>query len=311
MQGPDVNAARLLLATIGQAEWDAERPRLVTGLLARQKSGAWATTTANLWAGLALRQFSSTYERDPVSGDTTAMLNATTHTLDWQTLQPTGRAAPAAAAPVQAQPSRLLPTGSSALDAPLPANTLFLPWGERAMGQLSVQHRGTGKPLVAIQSIAAVARTTPLDAGYRLHKVLTPLQGADLQNLQRGDLVRVRLDIEASADMTWVAVNDPIPAGATILGSGLGRDSEVATAGHNAGHSAQSPWWHQPTFVERGQDSYRAYWGYLGQGKVSVEYTLRLNNAGRFALPASRVEALYAPEVCGEMPNPPWTIATP
>ena len=307
MQGPDVNAARLLLATIGQAEWDAERPRLVTGLLARQKSGAWATTTANLWAGLALRQFSSTYERDPVSGDTTAMLNATTHTLDWQTLQPTGRAAPAAAAPVQAQPSRLLPTGSSALDAPLPANTLFLPWGERAMGQLSVQHRGTGKPWVAIQSIAAVARTTPLDAGYRLHKVVTPLQGADLQNLQRGDLVRVRLDIEASADMTWVAVNDPIPAGATILGSGLGRDSAIATAGQNA----QATWWHQPTFVERGQDSYRAYWGYLGQGTVSVEYTLRLNNAGRFALPASRVEALYAPEVFGEMPNPPWTIATP
>ena len=175
------------------------------------------------------------------------------------------------------------------------------------MGQLSVQHRGTGKPWVAIQSIAAVARTTPLDAGYRLHKVVTPLQGADLQNLQRGDLVRVRLDIEASADMTWVAVNDPIPAGATILGSGLGRDSAIATAGQNA----QATWWHQPTFVERGQDSYRAYWGYLGQGKVSVEYTLRLNNAGRFALPASRVEALYAPEVFGEMPNPPWTIATP
>ena len=108
--------------------------------------------------------------------------------------------------------------------------------------------------------------------------------------------------------MTWVAVNDPIPAGATILGSGLGRDSAIATAGQNAGHNAG---WHQPTFVERGQDSYRAYWGYLGQGTVSVEYTLRLNNAGRFALPASRVEALYAPEVFGEMPNPPWTIATP
>ncbi len=59
MQRPDVNAARLLLATIGRPDWDAERPRLVTGLLARQKSGAWATTTANLWAGLALRQFSA------------------------------------------------------------------------------------------------------------------------------------------------------------------------------------------------------------------------------------------------------------
>jgi uncharacterized protein YfaS (alpha-2-macroglobulin family) len=31
-----------------------------------------------------------------------------------------------------------------------------------------------------------------------------------------------------------------------------------------------------------------------------VEYTLRLNNVGDFALPPSRVEALYAPEMFGE-----------
>ena len=38
----------------------------------------------------------------------------------------------------------------------------------------------------------------------------------------RGDTYRVQLDIDAQADMTWVVVNDPVPAGATILGSGLG-----------------------------------------------------------------------------------------
>ena len=307
MQGPDVNAARLLLATIGNPEWDDERPRLVTGLLARQQSGAWHTTTANLWAGLALRRFSSTYERDPVTGDTTAMLNVSTQTLSWKTLQQASSPSKVAAAAAQAQPSRLLPTGSSALDAPLPANTLFLPWGERALGQFSVQHRGTGKPWVAIQSIAAVPRTQAFDAGYRLRKTVTPLQGADLQRLQRGDIVRVRLDVEASADMTWVAVTDPIPAGATILGSGLGRDSEIATQGENRATS----WWRTPAFVERGQDSYRAYWSYLGQGATSVEYTLRLNNAGSFALPPSRVEALYAPEMFGEAPNDRWTIDAP
>ncbi len=61
------------------------------------------------------------------------------------------------------------------------------------------------------------------------------------EDLQRGDLVRVRLDIEASTDMTWVAVNDPIPAGATILGSGLGRDSEVAAQGTTRGTAHRPP----------------------------------------------------------------------
>lgn len=242
-----------------------------------------------------------------MTGDTTAMLNASTQTLDWKTLQQASSPSRAAAAAAQAQPSRLLPTGSSALDAPLPANTLFLPWGERTLGQFSVQHRGTGKPWVAIQSIAAVPRTAPFDAGYRLRKTVTPLQGADLKNLQRGDIVRVHLEVEASADMTWVAVTDPIPAGATILGSGLGRDSEIATQGENR----NADWWRTPAFVERGQDSYRAYWSYLGQGATSVEYTLRLNNPGSFALPPSRVEALYAPEMFGEAPNARWTIGAP
>ena len=31
--------------------------------------------------------------------------------------------------------------------------------------------------------------------------------------------------------MAWVVVSDPVPAGATLLGSGLGRDSAIATRG--------------------------------------------------------------------------------
>jgi len=34
-----------------------------------------------------------------------------------------------------------------------------------------------------------------------------------------------------------------------------------------------------------------------------VEYTIRLNQAGQFQLPSTRVEALYAPEMFGELPN--------
>jgi len=43
--------------------------------------------------------------------------------------------------------------------------------------------------------------------------------------------------------------------------------------------------------------------GYVPRGKFSIDYTLRLNSAREFSLPASRVEAMYAPEVFGELPN--------
>ena len=103
-----------------------------------------------------------------------------------------------------------------------------------------------------------------------------------------------------------MALSDPIPAGATILGSGLGRDSEVAQQGQ--GQASEGAW---PAFVERGQDSYRVYWDYLPKGVSVVEYTVRLNNAGDFALPPTRAEALYAPEMFGELPNARWKVAQP
>jgi len=39
------------------------------------------------------------------------------------------------------------------------------------------------------------------------------------------------------------------------------------------------------------------------KGSWTLEYTVRLNNSGMFFLPATRVEALYAPEMFGELPN--------
>jgi uncharacterized protein YfaS (alpha-2-macroglobulin family) len=107
-----------------------------------------------------------------------------------------------------------------------------------------------------------------------------------------------RLEIDAQSDMTWVVVSDPVPGGATILGGGLGRDSQIATRGEQRSGSA----W--PAYEERGFEAYRAYYEYLPRGKHVVEYTVRLNNPGRFALPPSRVEAMYAPESFGESPNP-------
>jgi len=105
--------------------------------------------------------------------------------------------------------------------------------------------------------------------------------------------------------MTWVAITDPIPAGATILGSGLGRDSDIATQGEQ--RSGQG--W--PAFEERGFESFRSYYEYLPKGQVSMQYTLRLNNAGDFALPPSRVEALYAPEMFGVAPNARVKVVQP
>ena len=56
-------------------------------------------------------------------------------------------------------------------------------------------------------------------------------------------------------------------------------------------------------YEERSFEAWRAYYEHLPRGKHVIEYSLRLNNPGRFALPPTRVEAMYAPEMFGEAPN--------
>ena len=192
--------------------------------------------------------------------------------------------------------------GAPASPGNLKNNGMFLPWG-KASGkeQLAVTHQGTGKPWLTLQSVAAIQLKAPFAAGYAITKTITPVEQANKAlpagQYTRGDVLRVTLTVNASADMTWVAITDPIPGGATILGSGLGRDSAIATQGEK---KSGSGW---PAFEERSFEAFRSYYEVLPKGTVKMEYTVRLNNAGDFALPPSRVEALYAPEMFGEAPN--------
>ncbi len=275
MDSPDANAARMILAVLNRPAWQEDLPRMVVGALARQRHGAWLSTHANLWASLALDKFAQRFEKVPVSGVTRASLGGQTRAHQW------------ASGPHKGD--------------------LSLPWAAAvasrtaAVSSLEVQHEGAGRPWLTVQALAAVPLKAPLQAGYAIRKSIRiqdvgPQAAPGGKAYGRGTVLRVRLEIDAQSDMTWVVVNDPVPGGATVLGSGLGRDSALAAAGERG----EGVW---PTYIERAFDGYRAYFDYLPKGRHVVEYTVRLNNPGRFQLPSTRVEAMYAPETFGEIPN--------
>ncbi|MGN6230347.1 MAG: alpha-2-macroglobulin family protein [Trinickia sp.] len=292
MTGSETNAARTVLTFVGLPGWKDEMPRLVAGLLALQHGGAWSTTTSNLWGELAVQAFSRAFESTPVTGQTKIDLGAASKTISWSQLAATNVNAASATAVTQTANVRSasLPWPSNSHAGPVP---------------LTLTQQGTGKPWATIESLAAVALKAPFSAGYRITKTITPVDPAVKGVYTRGDIERVHLDIDAQTDMTWVVVNDPVPAGATILGSGLGRDSQAATAGEKQDDGV----W--PAFVERGFDGYRAYYDFVPKGKFSIEYTIRLNNAGTFGLPPTRVEALYAPSTFGALPNANVVVQAP
>ncbi|MGC2759056.1 alpha-2-macroglobulin family protein, partial [Candidatus Binatus sp.] len=272
MVSPDCNMVRFALLLLDNNLWHDDLPLVMRGALALQMHGAWSETITNAWGTLALRKFATVFESTPVAGITIASIQAATQKLDWAE-SPKG--------------------GNLAFDWP------------STESDLKIDHSGSGHPWAQIRALAAVPITQPFASGYRIMRTLLPVENANPQGWKRGDLVRVHLNVEAQTDMTWVVVNDPIPAGASHLGAGLGRDSAIATSGEKI--DTESFVW--PIYAERAFDAFRAYYDYVPKGTFEIEYTIRLNQSGTFQLPATRVDALYEPEMFGELPNSPFEVA--
>lgn len=267
MAGVDVNANRALLAVLDEPSWRGDLGRLARGALSRQVAGTWSTTVANAWGRVALTRFGQAFEATPATGPTRVTLAGEKVDI---AMQGAG--------------------GVASLDWPA------------AKATLGLAHQGEGAPWAIVQSRAALPLEAPLSTGYRIKRTVRPIEQKSRGEWSRGDTWRVTLEVDAQSDMTWVVVDDPVPAGAAILGSGLGGDSALLAGGERREGRA----W--PAFVERAATAYRAYYAFVPKGKFTVEYTVRLNNAGRFDLPATRVEAMYAPEMLGEAPNAPVVV---
>jgi uncharacterized protein YfaS (alpha-2-macroglobulin family) len=264
MISADTNAVRALLTVLDEDDWHEDVPRMLRGALGRQRAGHWNTTTANAWGVLAVEKFSAAYEKTPVSGRSTFSAGETRQSVAW----------PANKVPVEFE----------------------FPWAD-APRTLSLAHEGAGRPWVIVQSRAALPLDAPFSSGYAIERTVTPVEQKTPGRWTRGDVARVTLTVDAQSDNGWVVVEDPIPSGASILGQGLGRDSVTLRQGERREGDVFA------AYEERRFDFFRSYYSFVPKGRFTVEYTLRYNNPGTFHLPATRVEAMYAPEMLGERPN--------
>lgn len=251
--------------------WKDDVPLVITGLTGRQRQGRWSTTAANAWATIALQRFAASTEKGPVNGSTQVSLAGEAkagRTLAW----------------------------------PKPPEALLPLEPQRGGDRLLITHQGSGAPWATVSIKAAVRLDKPRNAGMQVEKTITAVEQKVKGQWSVGDVARIRLTMHSQADLTWVVVYDPVPSGATILGRGLGRESALAQYHQNTGSGV----W--PSYVERAADSYKGYYRWVPHGSWSTEYTVRINNAGEFRFPATRLEAMYAPEIFAETPNAEWVV---
>ncbi|MBA2936474.1 alpha-2-macroglobulin [Sphingomonas sp. CGMCC 1.13654] len=265
MISDDEMAIKALMAVTGRPGWEQDAPKMMIGVSLRQMRGHWDTTPANAWGTVAVRRFAAAYP-GTATGVTTAKLGGQTMSRTWP------------------QPTPMF------LRAPSGPASLLL------------SHSSQPGPWATVSVKAAVPLTAPAFAGYRVKREVFFVERKDPHRLSRGDVLRVRLTVDAPVDRTWVVIEDPIPAGASIV-SGEGGQSQILAGEANAGGIA----W--PGYVERGLDAWRGYFAWLPKGQMTTEYVVRVNGAGRFLLPPTRVEAMYSPEIHAELPNRPLAVA--
>ncbi|MBK6742938.1 MAG: alpha-2-macroglobulin [Hydrogenophilales bacterium] len=270
MASSDTGAVRSLLGVLDLPEWRDDIAKLTSGLLSRQSRGRWNTTTANAWGVLALERHAELFEKVHPTGTSRADLGKEARLVDW----------------------KAFPNGATA-SFPLPESP----------DTLKLNHDGAGAPYVTVAVTAAVPPRESKARGYSIKREVIAIEQKQPGKWSRGDIARIRLTVSARDAMGWVVLQDPVPAGASILGTGLKRDSAILSGGEASSGNA----W--PAWQERRFDSFVSYYEYVPRGDFTTEYTIRLNNAGTFNLPATRVEAMYAPEMYGEAPNADMTVA--
>ena len=251
--------------------------RMARGLIARLHLGHWDTTMANAWGITLMKKFSEKFEKIPVVGVTKTSANEVSAEIDWNK-NPKGE--------------------KKLLGWPADSNTKEV--------DIKFNHEGSGKPWIHLETSSAIPLKSPMNFGYMITKKMTAVTRKNEDKWSVGDVLNVELTVVANNDQTWVVLRDPLPSGASHLGLGLSGESAILNAPPKT-DSKDNPW--PSDYEEKSFSNYTAYAGYLSAGTYKINYRFRLNSAGTFKLPPTRAEAMYSPEVFGEMPNAEFIVA--
>lgn len=281
----DLEAMDVFGLAIDQPSWHSDIGKLARGITARQKKGVWDTTIANAWGVTALRRFTAKFEKEKVTGVTTVAAPGTGGTFDW-TKKPAGE-----------KTLYKWPTASESKSIPV-----------------AFSHQGAGKPWVLMQTRSAIPLKKPMEFGYSISRKVTRVSPTGALEpvtaaWKNGDVANVELTITAKNDQPWVVVRDPIPAGASHLGTGLDGESSIMSRAPKARPKAGEIQGFPSEFEEKTQTHFVSYAAYLMRGTYKMNYRIRLNSTGTLKLPPTHVEALYSPENFGDAPIATWSIS--
>lgn len=167
-----------------------------------------------------------------------------------------------------------------------------------------------------------VAELEPVDRGISVSREYTPPgcgfgdKCAEVNEAQVGDVVQVRLTITAPHDRYYVIVEDPLPAGAEAIDTGLSttslleRDPTLArlTDKNDPWNYFYRWWWNWYSRSEMRDDKVVLFADYLPAGTYQYVYTFRAYIPGEYQVIPTVASEMYFPEVFGRSDGRLFTI---
>jgi alpha-2-macroglobulin len=266
MRSDDYTMARMFRASIDTPEFAQYKLPLLKGLNNRmRREGHFWSTQANIWAAFAMEKYAKQAAAD---GRTRITYNGETKEVVW--------------------------------DGDRTDEEVIFQWSGASAGNgnVAIEHLGKGEPWARSQLRAAIPLTGKQVNGITLSKVIKPIQQKVVGKYSVGDVLQITVTADNTTGLGWLGIDDPVPAGATVLG-GLSKLGSIAEDART---------WQGYRYIERTFTNVRSSFEWASKGKHSFTYELRLTTPGKFALPPTHAEAMYAPEVNGQLGNAVFEI---
>ncbi len=177
--------------------------------------------------------------------------------------------------------------------------TLGLPPGNH---EVRIVRQGMGRvyyasALTYYAEVDKVGAAKSLEGPTISREYLDPKTGKPLTSFKVGDIVRVKLTVDAPRESWYVMVTDPLPAGFEAINYSL-NTSGIEPRGERF-------YWSRPDLRD---DRAVFFTTYLWKGKHTYAYLIRATTSGTFrALPAE-ITPMYEPEVWGRSASVEMTV---
>lgn len=303
--------ASALLAYASGSRADPMSNKLLQGLLARRAGGLWGNTQENVFGIMGVATLvqgptsatgvvtdgpgalgSRAGSRAPTDDSTASAEGAD----DEVTVTLNGRRLPRSALTTMSSVTKKLV---------LSASDLHLPEGRTSTQEFAIRGSGRGRGREPLNVTVRAVFETQLDNetrraaahGFTVRREVESLHGQRRdETIPLGEVVRVRLFIEADRSQHYVAIDDLLPAGLEPLNANLATTEQVEAGSLSAVAQASL----QALSYQEIRDSRVSFFiDEMRAGHYELSYLARATTPGRFLRPGARAEAMYESEING------------